>query len=171
MYFSIRNEKIHKLNIITCRLQVRNSVGFRHFLSPHFSFFSKFVVKFLDLNEEGMAHETTTQKIRLVPAFWPHCTFLYTLRSWCFLFYFICSHVYINSRFSWDGLYNQPATPHQSKSWLMHGDLSHPSVACVATHGTVARGRGDTPTPVARLVGDRPLCHRAPALHCLGIYL
>ena len=69
MYFSIRNEKIHKLNIITCRLQVRNSVGFRDFLSPHFSFFSKFVVKFLDLNEEGMAHETTTQKIRLVPAF------------------------------------------------------------------------------------------------------
>ena len=109
MYFSIRNEKIHKLNIITCRLQVRNSVGLCHFLSPHFSFFSEFVVKFLDLNEEGMAHETTTQKIRLVPAFWPHCTFLYTLHSWCFLFYFICSHVYINSRFSWDGLCNQKA--------------------------------------------------------------
>ena len=109
MYFSIRNEKIHKLNIITCRLQVRNSVGLRHFLSPHFFFFSEFVVKFLDLNEEGMAHETTTQKIRLVPAFWPHCTLLYTLRSWCFLFYFICSHVYINGWFDWDGFYNQPA--------------------------------------------------------------
>ena len=45
-------EKIHKLNIITCRSQVRNPAGLRRFPSPHPSFFSKFLVEFLGSNEE-----------------------------------------------------------------------------------------------------------------------
>ena len=32
-------EKIHKLNIINCRSQVRNPAGLRRFLSPHPSLF------------------------------------------------------------------------------------------------------------------------------------
>ena len=47
-------EKIHKLNVLTCRSQVRNPAGLRRFPSPHSSlFFSGFLVEFSGSNEEG----------------------------------------------------------------------------------------------------------------------